>query len=63
MGQANSHSVLGIVGGRLALELCRHKHVASGVILTRFCCCEGRDPRGGALRVPRPSIISLLGLS
>ena len=52
-GRANSHSLLGIAVGRLALKLPRRIHMAPGAILTRFCCCGGHDPQGKDLRVPQ----------
>ena len=55
MGQTRSHSVAGIAGGRLVMKLCCRKHVASGAIPARFCCCEGRDPQSGGVHVHRLS--------
>ena len=52
-GQASSHSVLGIIGECLVLKLRRRRHMASGSILKRSCCCEGRDPAGEDLHVPQ----------
>ena len=52
MGQANSRSVLGMVGGRLVLKLSRRKHTSSGVILTRSCCCEGYGRQSEYWHIP-----------
>ena len=52
MGQANSRSVLGMVGGRPVLKLCRRKHTSSGSILTRLCCCEGYGRQGKYWHIP-----------
>ena len=53
MGQASSRSVLWMVGGRLVRELCRRQLMASGAILKRSCCCEGRDPHGEEVHIPQ----------
>ena len=52
MGQAISRSVLGMVGGRPVLKLCRRKHTSSGSILTRLCCCEGYGRQGKYWHIP-----------
>ena len=39
MGQARSHSLLGVVGGCLVLKLRCREHMATGAILTRACRC------------------------
>ena len=52
-GQASSHSVLGMVGRRLALKLRRRKHMASGAILKRSRCCEGYDLDSEDLHIPQ----------
>ena len=53
IGQASSHSFLGMVGGTLALKLRRRKHMASGAFLRRSSCCGARDPVGGDFHVPQ----------
>ena len=53
IGQADSHPVLGMVGSCLALKLCRSKHMASGSILKRSCCCQGRDRGDEDLHIPQ----------
>ena len=58
-GQSSSHSALGMVGRRLVLKLRRRKHMASGSILRRSCCCGGRDPRGEDLHVTK--LLRLVG--
>ena len=52
-GQARSHSVLGLVGRCLVLKLHRRKHMSSGAILRRSCCCEGFNPDGDELHIPQ----------
>ena len=54
MERASSHSAPGMVGGSLALGIRRRKHMAPGAILRRPLCCNGRDPQGEDLHVPRP---------
>ena len=51
--QANSLSLLGLVGGHLVPKLRRRKRLASGVILTRPCSREGRDPYCEDLHIPQ----------
>ena len=51
MGQANSQSARGVVGGCLALKLRRRKHMASGAIRKRSCCREGYDPQSRDLHI------------
>ena len=50
--QANLRSVLGMVGGRLALKLRRCDLMPPGTILLRPCCCEGSDPESEDLHAP-----------
>ena len=45
MGQANSHSVPGLLLGRLVRNFRRREQMTSGAILTRPSRCEGRDPQ------------------
>ena len=52
-GRAGSHSVLGMVGRRLALKLRRRRHMASGSILKRPLCCERHDPASEDLHIPQ----------
>ena len=52
MGQANSHSAQGMIGGSLALKP-RRKHVASGASLRLSRSCGGHDPQGGDLHTPQ----------
>ena len=63
MGQARSHSVLVLVGGRLALKLRGRKRVASGTTLTRPCRCEGYGPQGEDVHAPQYLCPGLLGLA
>ena len=50
---ANSRSALGLVDGRLALRLDRGRHMETGAIVSRACCCERFDSQGGELRIPQ----------
>ena len=52
-GQGSSQLALGIVGGFLVLKLRRRKHMLSGTILKRSCCCEGHDLHGEELYMPQ----------
>ena len=51
-GQANTHSVPGLVSGRLAPRLRRREHLALGATLTRSYGFGSRDPRGEDLHTP-----------
>ena len=42
-GKSNSHSALGVTGGRRVLKLRCRKHMASGAIPNRPCSCDGHD--------------------
>ena len=54
MGQAYSHSALGLVGGRLALKLRRRRHMTPVATPARSGCREGYDPPGAGLHIPQP---------
>ena len=64
MGRASSRSVLGMVGGSLALKLCRRKHMAQGAILIRSCCFGSHDFQVEDLRIPQQLwFVGPIGLS
>ena len=50
---AHSHSVLGLVRGRPVPKLHRRKHMSSGAILSRGCCCESYAPNGDGAHIPQ----------
>ena len=52
-GQADSHSVSEMAGGRLALKLRRRKNMAPVAILVRSRRREGHDPQGEDSHVPQ----------
>ena len=52
-GWADSHSVSGMAGGRLALKLRRRKNMAPVAILVRSRRHEGQDPKGEDSHVPQ----------
>ena len=54
MGQACPRSVLGILGGGLALKLRRRKRMAPGAGLTCPCCYEGHVSRGEDSHASQP---------